>query len=488
MQPIDHVHGRAIPFGRKNVDTDVIIPAHWLKTVTREGLGRGAFEAVRKEPGNVFEDAEYAGAPILIAGDNFGCGSSREHAAWALLDMGVTCVIAPSFSDIFSGNAFKNGILAVVLPQEQVDRLLEAAAVEPDIEKRAAFFKEFQAVVAKDLPVINLVAPIQPVVGSVDHVAASSGFQAGDRIIAVGGRAVDAWTTALGALMSAGIDRRDVVVDVVDAGGSAHQRTLALSKLPADVDERQLPVEIGLAPPRQPIPPVIGSVPADGAAAKAGLAPGDRILSIGGDAIKDWRDVPDAIQKHASAGHALDITVERDGAMRSFAVTPAQGDPDPADAAAKPRWLVGIGVQPVEPNFDATLRYGPVAALGKAFSETWNQTHDLLGLLGRMVTGQASVKNLGGVISIAQAADSNAKGGLVWFLTFLAAISLSLAVLNLLPIPILDGGGLLYYLIESIKGSPLSDRVQIAGQYVGLVLLVGLMGLALYNDILRNVS
>jgi 3-isopropylmalate/(R)-2-methylmalate dehydratase small subunit len=131
MQPIDHVRGRAIPFGRKNVDTDVIIPAHWLKTITRDGLGRGAFEAVRKEPGNVFEDPEFAGAPILLAGDNFGCGSSREHAAWALLDMGVTCVIAPSFSDIFSGNAFKNGILAVVLPQEQVDRLLEVAKTDP---------------------------------------------------------------------------------------------------------------------------------------------------------------------------------------------------------------------------------------------------------------------------------------------------------------------------------------------------------------------
>lgn len=131
MQPINHVRGRAIPFGRKNVDTDVIIPAHWLKTITREGLGRGAFEAVRKEPGNVFEDPEYAGAPILIAGDNFGCGSSREHAAWALLDMGVTCVIAPSFSDIFSGNAFKNGILAVVLPQEAIDRLMEVARTDP---------------------------------------------------------------------------------------------------------------------------------------------------------------------------------------------------------------------------------------------------------------------------------------------------------------------------------------------------------------------
>jgi 3-isopropylmalate/(R)-2-methylmalate dehydratase small subunit len=131
MKPINEVVGRAIPFGRKNVDTDVIIPAHWLKTVTREGLGRGAFEAVRKEPGNVFEDPEFAGAPILIAGDNFGCGSSREHAAWALLDMGVTCVIAPSFSDIFSGNAFKNGILAVALPQENIDRLMEVAKTDP---------------------------------------------------------------------------------------------------------------------------------------------------------------------------------------------------------------------------------------------------------------------------------------------------------------------------------------------------------------------
>ncbi len=131
MKPINHVAGRAYPFGRKNVDTDVIIPAHWLKTVTREGLGKGAFEAVRKEPGNVFDDPEYAGSPIIVAGDNFGCGSSREHAAWALLDMGVTCVIAPSFSDIFSGNAFKNGILTVALPQAAIDRLMEAAQTDP---------------------------------------------------------------------------------------------------------------------------------------------------------------------------------------------------------------------------------------------------------------------------------------------------------------------------------------------------------------------
>lgn len=131
MKALREIDGRAIPFGLKNCDTDIIIPAHWLKTISRDGLGRGAFEAIRKDPTNVFDDPEWAGAPILIAGDNFGCGSSREHAAWALLDMGVTCVIAPSFSDIFSGNAFKNGILAVALPQEAVDRLMEVAKTDP---------------------------------------------------------------------------------------------------------------------------------------------------------------------------------------------------------------------------------------------------------------------------------------------------------------------------------------------------------------------
>ena len=131
MEPVREVEGRAVPFGLKNVDTDMISPARWLKTVTREGLGRGAFEALREDPDNVFDSPEFKGAPIVIAGDNFGCGSSREHAAWALADLGVRAVIAPSFSDIFAGNAFKNGILTVVLPQAQVDRLMEVAETDP---------------------------------------------------------------------------------------------------------------------------------------------------------------------------------------------------------------------------------------------------------------------------------------------------------------------------------------------------------------------
>lgn len=138
MDPLTRISGRAIPFGAKNVDTDIIIPAKWLKTIAREGLGKGAFETIRENPDNVFDSPEYAGAPILIAGDNFGCGSSREHAAWAILDLGIRAVIAPSYSDIFSGNAVKNGILPVVLPQSAIDRLMEVAkdghAIDVDLD------------------------------------------------------------------------------------------------------------------------------------------------------------------------------------------------------------------------------------------------------------------------------------------------------------------------------------------------------------------
>lgn len=128
MKAVKVVSGRAIPLGLKNVDTDMILPGRYLKTITRKGLGRVAFEPLRTQPGNIFADSRFQGANIILAGENFGCGSSREHAAWALHDFGIEAVIAPSFSDIFSSNAFKNGILAVELPQANVDRLLEVAA------------------------------------------------------------------------------------------------------------------------------------------------------------------------------------------------------------------------------------------------------------------------------------------------------------------------------------------------------------------------
>jgi 3-isopropylmalate/(R)-2-methylmalate dehydratase small subunit len=131
LQVFDTLTGIAIPFGAENIDTDVIIPGRFLKTITRTGLGKSAFFALREDPDNIFDSERNRGAPILIAGDNFGCGSSREHAPWALADMGIRVVIAPSFADIFSGNAFKNGMLLVVLPQEQIDRLMDVAATDP---------------------------------------------------------------------------------------------------------------------------------------------------------------------------------------------------------------------------------------------------------------------------------------------------------------------------------------------------------------------
>ncbi|MGB7405724.1 MAG: 3-isopropylmalate dehydratase small subunit [Pacificimonas sp.] len=128
MTPFTTLTGVAVPFGQENVDTDVIIPAKYLKAVTRTGLAVGAFESIRaNDPGNIFDKPRNARAPILIAGDNFGCGSSREHAPWALGDMGFRTVIAPSFADIFAGNSFKNGLLLVQLPQDQIDRLMEIA-------------------------------------------------------------------------------------------------------------------------------------------------------------------------------------------------------------------------------------------------------------------------------------------------------------------------------------------------------------------------
>ena len=133
MTPFTRVEGRAYPLALANVDTDLIIPAAHLKTIRRSGLGAHAFEAVRREPGNVFDEPRFAGAPILIAGENFGCGSSREHAPWAILDFGIRCVIAESFADIFYNNSFKNGILPIKLPKDQVEILMKEAEENPGV-------------------------------------------------------------------------------------------------------------------------------------------------------------------------------------------------------------------------------------------------------------------------------------------------------------------------------------------------------------------
>ena len=330
----------------------------------------------------------------------------------------------------------------------------------------------------------------QPVVGHVDQIAASAGFQAGDRIAAINGNEIETWTDANMALLQGGMDRRDLSVTVVDAGGTERKRTLALSRLPRDLDEESVYRQIGLEPRQWALAPVVGSVQAGSAAERAGLKPGDRILAIDADTLTDWRDVSAAIQKFAAPDKPLTLKVERAGAPVTVQAIPTRNTVATTHDAKPPapNWLLGISAKPPEAKYDATLRYGPLAAIPKAFGETWQRSRQTLDMLWSMVTGRASLKNLSGVITIAQVANSSAQLGTAWFLNFLAIISLSLAILNLLPIPVLDGGHLLYYLIELVKGSPVSESVQMAGQYVGLTLLMALMSLAFYNDILRIAS
>ncbi len=331
----------------------------------------------------------------------------------------------------------------------------------------------------------------QPVVGHVDQIAASAGFHTGDRITAINGHAIETWTDASMALLQGAMDRSDLRVTVVDSGGSERQRNLALSQLPPDLGEETAYRKIGIEPRQWALAPVVGTVQADSAAAHAGLQPGDRILAIDSDTISDWRDVSTAIQKFAGPDKALTLAVERAGEHVTLQATPVRNPSATSATAAAPgapNWLLGISAKPGEPKYDATLHYGPLAAVPRAFGETWERTRQTLDMLWSMVTGRASLKNLSGVITIAQVANSSAQLGAAWFLNFLAIISLSLGILNLLPIPVLDGGHLLYYLIELVKGGPVSERVQIAGQYVGLTLLMALMSLAIYNDILRIAS
>ncbi len=324
----------------------------------------------------------------------------------------------------------------------------------------------------------------QPLVGHVDQMAASAGFQRDDRILSINGRPVETWTDASMAMVEGALDHRDLEVRVNDAHNVERVRTLALSGLPAGLDESAAMRRIGLTPLQFRVVPVIGSVQPGSAAENAGLKVGDRLVSIDGQAIDDWRDVQTAVPDHAREGKPLALVIERNGQQLDLSARPVQQ----VGEDGSNHWILGITPKPIEAKYDATLRHGIFAAVPAALTQTWSLTGQSLGMLWRMVTGRASIKNLSGVVTIAQYANTSAHMGVAWFLNFLALISLSLAIMNLLPIPILDGGHLLYYLVELVKGSPVSENTQIVGQYAGLALLVALMGLAFYNDILRLVS
>ncbi len=313
-------------------------------------------------------------------------------------------------------------------------------------------------------------------VGRAEGLAAAATLRAGDRIVAIGERPVAAWSDASMLLTASAMDHEDVPVRTLDADGNARTRTLRLSQLPAGFDERRVASLAGIGWRFMLPPAVVGQI-TPGSAADGVLRAGDRIVAVDGAAIDSFDQIPAQVQALGKLGVAGMIEVEREGDRLALEIRPTRG----ADGS----WLLGVApAASPAPPYDIRQQYGLFAAVPAAIRETGRMAGDSLGMMKRMLTGHASVKNISGPVTIARVANASAERGPDWFLYFLALLSLSLAIINLLPIPILDGGHLLYYLIELVKGSPLSERAMAAGQYVGLAVLAGLMGLAFYNDIL----
>ena len=322
----------------------------------------------------------------------------------------------------------------------------------------------------------------RPIVGNPEGMAQESGLEHGDRIVQVDGRGVSTWTHAVLALVPQALDRNPVTLVVEDEAGRRREVELPLDRLGADFQENEVLGHLGIEPWRPDLPPVIGEVSEGSPAASAGLEAGDRVVAVNQQPVDGWRALVRQIPEAAAEG-PVHVAIMRDGRRREFRIEPEQQD-----------GRMVIGVRPGEPGPETRaameraftiLEFGPVEGLGEAVGETWRLTTATLGILGRMVTGNASLSNLSGPITIAQLANDSARLGVSRFLFFLGLISLSLAIINLLPIPVLDGGHLLFFLIEWIKGSPVSERGHMIGQSIGLAMVVALMSVAIFNDLLR---
>ncbi len=318
-----------------------------------------------------------------------------------------------------------------------------------------------------------------------DTPAAAAGVVGGDTVLAINGTPVATWQDLRWSLIELAVDRKPVQLDVRDALGGARVRQLDLSSLHADRIEGDVLGAVGLRLYRPDLAPVIGKVVSGSVAERAGLKEGDRVVAIDGKAVASW-DAMVAVVR-ASAGRTLALEVESGASgVRTVNVVP--------EATGKESERIGrIGAGPkVDPaklkDLMVEVHYGPVEALGEAVKKTWDMSVFSLRMLGKMITGDVSWRNLSGPVTIADYAGQAAQVGLAPYLAFLALISISLGVLNLLPIPLLDGGHLMYYAAEIVKGSPVSERVMELGQRVGLTVLLFLMAFAFYNDINRLVS
>jgi len=333
---------------------------------------------------------------------------------------------------------------------------------------------------------LNGVEGNKPIVAQplADSPAALAGFKAEDEILSVAESEVRTWQSFRLALIDYGIDGGDLKITLKSNSHSVITRTLVIGNRNILDHKDDVVDQLGFKPWQPDLPAVIGGTTDTGAAKKAGLLKGDKVVAVDGESIENWSQLVNVIQ--LSAEKNLEFLVNRNGADKFITVIPKVRTKNGKESG----FIGAYQYVPEEIISRLTTRveYGPIEAMQKAVEKTWSMSLLTLRVLGKMLLGEAALENISGPITIATYAGITASIGIVTYLSFLAIISVSLGVLNLLPVPMLDGGHLFYYIIEMIKGSPVSERFEELGQQVGLALLLMLMGLAIFNDVQRLIN
>lgn len=322
---------------------------------------------------------------------------------------------------------------------------------------------------------------IKPVTGQIEpaSIASEAGIRPDDEIIAVDGRKTTTWTMVADNLLQRIIDGDNVRLNLRDA--QQREREVMIDTTGISIDdlaEQGILERLGITPKQFTVPAIMGEIQTGLPADRAGFKAGDMIIAADDTPVSGWSEWVELVR--ARPGQVLHVKVKRDEQILSLSLRPDSKTLEDRETIG----FIGAANQPPA-NLFAEESYGVFTAFGKALLRTWDMSWLTLRVLGKMITGEASYKNLSGPISIAQYAGDSAKNGVAAFLWFLGIVSVSLGVLNLLPVPLLDGGHLMYYLVEFVQGKPVSESTQVIGQQVGLVLLLSLMVLVFYNDIMR---
>ena len=392
------------------------------------------------------------------------------------------------------------GFVKMLDEREQQTEENPALQSEADLKRafnRQGVWKRIAIVLAG--PVANLLLAIilywglfmlgvtgaRPIIGLVEDnsLASQASLTSGEIIQKIAGKPISTWQEARWLLLEESLENKTVEIEAISNSNELMQHTLSFEGINNDA-EIDILEKVGLDVFKPSIATVIGEILPDSAAEKAGFMPNDRILQIDNVVTKDWQQVVNIIK--LSPNKKLQFEIKRGQEVVRIAATP-----EAIKENNQTIGRIGAGVkldQAELAKFMITLHYSPLISLQKAIAKTWDTSIFSLKMLGKMLTGQASLKGISGPVTIATFAGESANLGLKTFLGFLALVSISIGVLNLLPIPVLDGGHLMYYMVEIIKGSPVSEQTMLAGQKIGFVLLGLLMTIALFNDFNRLIA